>query len=144
MYRIHAHYLHVCGCTQYTTEPIPKAAHQFLLYKMLCLFQSFPCPSVTLQTSTVPLFAANLWKFKRMKKPYGWSTFSRSHKILLSFKREKLLNAADLIFLWNLGAESRCQWPGFVLLHMTRCKLLILICIFSSDQCRLTSKHHLQ
>lgn len=139
----------MCGCTQYTKEEPIASLYLKLPCSSYCtrcfvFFQSFPCPSVTLQTSTIPLFAANLWKFKRMKRPCGWSTFSWSHKILLSFKREKLLNAADAIFLWNLGTESRCRLPDFVLLHMTRCELLTLICIFSSDQCRLPSKHHLQ
>lgn len=86
----------MCGCTRYTKEEPIASLYLKLPCSSYCtrcfvFFQSFPCPSLTLQTSTIPLFAANLWKFKRMKRPCGWSTFSRSHKILLSFKREKLL-----------------------------------------------------
>lgn len=86
----------------------------------------------------VPLFAANLWKLRRIKSSC-YSTSSSSHNILLRFKGEKLLNTpllhlAGVFFQKSGGRIPKSQSPSFELLHMMWFKLLLLIYIFSCEQ----------
>lgn len=150
-YTYHTHTLLKYVCTHLVyyrgvcSMPILKLPYNFYYEIDFAFCQSSPCPSLTLQPSTISLFAAIL---KRMKSSCLQHLFLIPQNIIQVSKREivkhSLLNLAG-VFFRNLGAEPpNHSHQVLVLLHMIRCKLLTLICIFSCDQWILTSKHCFQ